>query len=99
VNLSCKILEDYLKTRPSSHKERIVTLYAISIYFHALLLYAELKDDSDYDKIFKKCMSAAARATLPVLDDTYADAILQLLKMATPEAFAGNQTLSTVNIG
>lgn len=43
-------------------------------------------------------MSAAARATLPVLYDANVDAIAQLLKMATPEAFTDNQTNSTIKL-
>lgn len=87
VNMECTYLTDYLKTRPSLHKEKISNMFAMAMYFHSLVLHSELKDNQDYEEIFKKCMSASARASLPVLYDANANAITELLKAATPQAF------------
>ncbi|MEX0640916.1 MAG: hypothetical protein WEB28_02930 [Nitrosopumilaceae archaeon] len=87
VNMECKYLTGYLKTRPSMHKEKISDLFAMAMYFHSLVLHSELRDDQNYEEIFKKCMSASARAALPVLYDANANAITELLKVAAPQAF------------
>lgn len=88
VNMECKHLTDYLKTRPTAHKEKICNTFAMAMYFHSLALHSELKDNPNYEEIFKKCMSSCARASLPVLYDAIANSFTELLKATTQQAFA-----------
>jgi len=89
VNIECKPITDYLKTKPSIHKENIVTMFVVAMYFHALILHKELRDEMDYyDKSFKKCMSATAKATLPVLYEKNIESVLELFKTATTKAMS-----------
>lgn len=83
VNIDCKPLTAFRKTGPSSDEKKIIKTFCIAMYFHALMLNSELKDEQTYEELFKKTMYSIARAELPIIYDTKDIAIEKLIGLTT----------------
>ena len=83
INVSCKCLTDFTDHRASSDTKKINKIFSLAMYFHALRLHLGLKDEQDYDVLFKKTMQSIASADLPIIYDLKDIAIDKLISKLT----------------
>ena len=64
LNLESKYLEDVKRRVSSEQYTELIPKYLLSMYFQSVLIDNELKDEENYDDIFKKSMIGAAKSVL-----------------------------------
>ena len=65
VNRNCEFLEKFQKTRPRAQHDEIAEQFGLHVFFASVGLYANHRDDADYDGIYEKSIEAVARSCLP----------------------------------
>jgi len=81
INRNNRTLEEFKRNRPSEDGNKITSKFGIHIYFTSLMLYLEMKDDPEYEKIFGKAISAASKICLPIAYDFDDDAIQKFSRL------------------
>ncbi len=69
INMDTGVLHDFLRRQQSSDKkiEEIKRTYQTSIFLHSLLMYNELKDFDELERILPTAMKAVAKITLDLI--------------------------------
>ena len=81
INRNNRTLEEFKRNRPSEDGNKITSKFGMHIYFSSLMLYLEMKDDPEYEKMFDKAISAASKICLPIAYDFDDDAIQKFSKL------------------
>ena len=83
LNLESKYLEDVKRRISSEQYNELLPKYLLSMYFQSVLLHHELKDEDDYDDIFKKSMIGAAKSVILLIRNKHGFQIESLLGLNT----------------
>jgi len=91
LNLESKYLEDVKRRISFEQYEKLLPKYMLSMYFQSVLLHHELKDEEEYDDIFKKSMIGAAKSVILLNKTKYGFQIesilgLNIIKSAITES-------------
>jgi len=81
INRHCKYLEEFKRNRPSVDGKKITAQFGLNIYLTSLMLYFEMKDEENYEVMFKKAISAVAKSCLPIAYDFNEESIEKITKM------------------
>jgi len=81
INRNCKYLEEFKRNRPSIDGKKITAQFGMHIYLNALMAYFVMKDEENYEIMFKKAMSAVAKSCLIIAYDLNEESIERITKM------------------
>jgi len=80
INRDCQYLEDFKRNRPRDDGKKITAKFGLHIYLTSLMMYFEMKDDENYEKMFQKAISSVGKSCLPIAYDFNDDSIEKITK-------------------
>jgi len=83
LNLESKYLEDVKRRISTEQYAELIPKYLLSMYFQSVLLHHELKDEDNYDDIFKKSMIGVAKSVILLIRNKHGFQIESLLGLNT----------------
>jgi len=81
INRNCQYLEDFKRYRPSEDGNKITAQFGLHVYLTSLMMYFEMKDDENYEKIFQQAISSVGKSCLPIAYDFNEKSIEEITKM------------------